>query len=472
MRAFVLVQGLSAMGIILAATMAIRPSALLSVSLPAFDKTWFNGPASHRIQGGVVTSTFDVARPSGGGPRHAGSGLPGRSPGQRYLWVLLFVLLGVLSMVAQVVPPADDKKADEEINQLKREKEKVELEQAIATAKAERLAAGLPKTDTKPLEGKITAEDFTLPGSVLAFASASEVANQLSKDLRAQESNLETIVTYSEKDFASIAAYHFTLNQVDTIQMGYNRILGEPAKAQALLAPFLAPEFATTVLKSVADLLGIFRTETEIKGYNVTVDELSVVAELARALREANAPVKVIYTPTFLPAHFLKNPLEWDSGLTKKVNTLYKTRQNSSKAIADFDAKTDEQKKLDPLKDNIPSLKALNDQADKLISYLNSIDDKTGLNPFTLLLKAEALGKVVSKPSSVVLLTKVEVGAGSNKTTRNLFTGSKLYHNGGVVIAVLVFDADGSIKFSKVYYCVSTYTKFEKDGDWRFLNNF
>jgi hypothetical protein len=397
------------------------------------------------------------------------------------LSLLLFTCLGILPLLAQAGQTGsgadekkEEKKQDEELERLKREKERAELERDIAKAKAERLRVELPKEETKPLEGKISVGDnLLLPGTVLAYASSSEIAKRLAQDIHAAQGEARTIIVYSESHFGSVAAYHSVLNQVVAIQRAYEDKLpkDEVERLQAVPAMLLAPELVTTVLKGVADLVALFRTEVEIKGVSVGVEEVAVIAELARAFRENNSGVSVIYTPAYLPAQFLSDPTK-DSDLAQKLSVLYRTRRRAGEIIAVYEAKTQEQQKADPLRDRILALKALGEQTDKLSSYLSSIDEKSGLNPLTLLLKAEYLNKKLTESTSRVLLTKVHLGAGSNKTTRHLFRGSKLYHDGGAVITFLLFDSNGTIQFSQTYFCVTEYTKFDKPKKWNFIRNF
>lgn len=380
----------------------------------------------------------------------------------------------------------DTKAAQEnpELERLKQEKAKVETERDIQKAEAEILRSIFPKGETKGLEGKITIGDNLLfPGTVLAYASASEIAKRLAQDILSGGEAPETIIVYSEKDFGSIAAYQSVLYKIDMVKQGYDSALEKKARVEAVAptAALLAPELATMTLKSVADLVAFFKTNVEIKGLSVTVEEVAVIADLAQALMNPKSQpgspgkdlrkIKVIYTPAYLPAHFLSDPIK-DSELAQKLGALYSSRNKAGKVIAAFEAKSDDEKKKDSDKDDIPVLKILNAEADKLSSYLGTIDDKTGLNPLTMFLKAESLKKELAKDKRAVLLTKIHVGAGSNKTTQRLFKKSKLEHSGGAVITFLLFEPQGAIRFSKTYFCATQYTEFEKIEDLKYLKNF
>lgn len=390
--------------------------------------------------------------------------------------LLACVLCAPLLAMAEPPPPPDGEETpkDTELEQLKREKEIEKLKTEIEEEKRKRLRDALPKSETKALDGKTTVTELALPGQILAYSSASQVAKRLATDLQAAEPKMvagSTLIIYSEREFGSVAAFHAVKGQIEAMQEGYENSLpqAEMLAFSALPAALLAPEVATTLLKSVADLMALFRTETEIKGFAVTVEELAVVSELARALPKAPT-LTVIYTPAYLPVSFLANPQ--NSDLVRKLSLVQRSRRRAGEIVAGFERLSEEDKKKHPLKDKIPILKALNEQTDKLSSALSTVDEKTGLNLLTVLLKAESLKNRLVDTNSHVLLLKVHLGGGSNKTTRNLFTGTKLRHSGGVIITAMTFDPQGAIAFSKTYFCVSKYTKFDDTKPWQYIDNF
>ncbi|HSB61753.1 MAG TPA: hypothetical protein VLI67_08530, partial [Vicinamibacteria bacterium] len=105
---------------------------------------------------------------------------------------------------------------------------------------------------------------------------------------------------------------------------------------------------------------------------------------------------------------------------------------------------------------------------EKLSAYLVAVEEKTGLSPLVALIRAEHLKGALE--GAELLAVMVDAAGGGNKATRNIWTGSKLYHTGGVAVTVLVFDAEGTIAFSKAYRCAAAYTRFEREPD-RFIGN-
>lgn len=71
-------------------------------------------------------------------------------------------------------------------------------------------------------------------------------------------------------------------------------------------------------------------------------------------------------------------------------------------------------------KDRIPPLKALNEQHDTLLAGLYMRDEKSGLNPLTMLLKVEVLATHLV--DGHLLFLRALAAGGNNRTTENFLT--------------------------------------------------
>jgi hypothetical protein len=197
-----------------------------------------------------------------------------------------------------------------------------------------------------------------------------------------------------------------------------------------------------------------------------------VIAELARALRKANPPRTIIYPPLYLPQLFFRDPHS-ASELMKKVTALLTDRARSAEIIAAFDAKSPEEQSKDPqLKSKIPQLKAVNEQVDRLVTGLSTPDEKTGVSVLTNLIKGELLRGKLSDPTTRILVVDVNSSRGANKTTKNLFTGTKLFHTGGAVISVMLLDTEGVISHARTYWAATDFVKFSTDEEWKLHKGF
>lgn len=377
-------------------------------------------------------------------------------------------MMPLLGSAQQGAPGDENEELKRQIERLKLEKEKAELEKQRAEferdrVKAEReaLRESLPKSEAKALEGKITLDDKVfLEGQVLAYASVSRIAEKISQEVGAEA---KTLIIYHEGEFASLATYHSVGAQIEALQKEYERLLGP--EVEALPAAALAPEVAAALLKSVIDVVALFRTEVDIKTAAFTIDEIAVAAELGHRLAGS---ARVIHPSIYLPEELLVKP-ENSSELVTRLKGLYAQRARAAGIIADYESKPPADQASDPHRKNIPLLKALNEQANKLTVYLTTPDEKSRVAPLMQLLKAESLKKKVAEVNNAILYLKVQAAGGSNKTTRNLFTGSKLFHNGGAIVAYSLLDNEGVMKVSGVLYCGSEYTKWEKGKSVKFI---
>jgi hypothetical protein len=109
--------------------------------------------------------------------------------------------------------------------------------------------------------------------------------------------------------------------------------------------------------------------------------------------------------------------------------------------------------------EKIERLKAINSQYDQIAASLAAVDPASGLTSLSLLLRAEALAEKVRTGS--VLYFKVNASGGNNRTSRNIFTGTKISHSGGTVVSYILFEADGSIRRSGTKHQYTPYRKAE-----------
>jgi len=118
-------------------------------------------------------------------------------------------------------------------------------------------------------------------------------------------------------------------------------------------------------------------------------------------------------------------------------------KQQAVFVVTTYDGQNEATQKTNPLRSNISALKAVNAIVEKLYADLQKTDDK-GQAVISSLLKAELLKNLSKEPNSYTLYVKSVATAGTNKQTKNLFTGTKLYHSGGVIISYILFDNSGN----------------------------
>jgi hypothetical protein len=235
-------------------------------------------------------------------------------------------LLAVVAIVAMFLPGghlmADETKKDPEIEKLENEFARLELlakieeqkkkleppdsdlaaaekrakeaELAAKTAEQEAKAfkAGLPETSATALEGKITLDEKTvIETEKLAHASLGVVAQHIATEVLAARpaagagNPKPKIFIYNETDIGALTAFRAYAGQMKVLGQQFEDV----AKGPVPLIGVAAIPIVTATIKSVVDLVALFRTDTDIKGVAVTLDELALASEVAGRLADTHA---------------------------------------------------------------------------------------------------------------------------------------------------------------------------------------
>jgi hypothetical protein len=391
-------------------------------------------------------------------------------------------LLAVVSLLIIVSPSLNTVRAQEDApksaEELKLEEEARvwKLKQEIAASKREAAASAFPESEVKALEGNMTLDDnVQIEANIMAMRAMTNIAKQISDQIKTGNKDLKKIIIYNQQDANSLLAYKVFMTQLTLLVLQYQQeIEGKLEMPSGVfdrgmqglstpLTPGLALGMGTSTVKSVIDLVSLFRTDTDIKGKEITIDESALVAELANELK-SNSQIQV-YHPLLYPIDV--NPEE-PSELLLLPMTLNYLKSKAEAKIAEHQDKISikdqakDKSAIDELQRKIAHLQALNGGVDKIIDNLMKVDETTGLNALTSLVRASNLNGLLEEGDGYILYLKIQKAGGNNKTTKNLFTGSKLYHSGGSIISYMLFDADGSIKLSKT---IPYYLKYMKSGD-------
>ena len=338
---------------------------------------------------------------------------------------------------------------DKRIKELEKLSTIAAKEKEIATSEAERATAEknkilnlLPTPTATPLAGTITVPDqVVLQSELMAYQSLSEIARQVGEDLDVKGS----VIVYNEADMNALQVYTILLAQIKTIVDQYNSLNKKlnPSASEEFgpAAVFAAPQVASTLLKSVADIAALFRTTTVITGGGITVDDAVLNAQVADILRRKGLSV-------FEPKLFLPNLFDQpNSEIIKQLGNLSLVKARGEQEVAEFDALSTEAQKASIKKAFIPRVRALNTQVDTFISNLMRLDDTTKQSALTGLYRAEKLRTLFQdeKQQTYVLHLKVAKAEGTKTTKSNLFTGTKLTYTGGMIVSYTLFDRNGQI---------------------------
>jgi len=270
--------------------------------------------------------------------------------------------------------------------------------------------------------------------------------------------NATNIVFYDAEVMTAIQNYRAVMLQLKQLKDTFASLSKGPKGVPLTLLP----EAATGMLKSFIDVAALFRTDTVIQGKTVSIEEVALVSQLARSLKGIKRDLNVFYPKIYPPQLLAEAPPD----IINTANELNIERLFAEDTVRRFEGLDEEKKKDSPYKDAIPMLKGLIDQCNKLTSSLFKASGENGANPLISLIKAEKIIKILGEPASYVLYVKVLKAAGSNKTKRNLFTGTRLYHSGGSIISYALFDNQGAVKIANTLYNYDGYLQIKsKNGN-------
>ena len=317
--------------------------------------------------------------------------------------------------------------------QLKKQLAELELRKAILEAERSILNNSLPKVTeaSKPLEGTTTisgsttqAGNTTFESQVLAYQALREIVKALAADL-SEVRGVSSIVILDENTLKNLTAYQYYTYLYRNLLQAYKD------ESQRESIPNLsALEVPTTLLRSVADFLALFRTDTTINNFQITLPPSSLAVQLARQLRSTTSrPISVLY-PQWYAQDF--------SVIQEQLQELFKAKKEAEASLKNSSKELRDQKQ--------ERLNQLQKKFDEFIAYVSTLEN------ITILSKGAKIANTLLKDGSHVLFLTLEAG-GSNRTTRNLFSGTRTRHSGGVILNYALFNPQGeTITSNTLYY--------------------
>ncbi len=368
--------------------------------------------------------------------------------------------------------------------------EELELEKQVALAKLRSDIAASDKAafdakkdqlkgpDVTVPTGKITSDGSFIESRILAQKTLNSACGQLAKLLAAHfTGNPINLVIYNATDIPLIELYAGIKAQVTDMLQQYTRSneradrLLHPAPESAppgreyikesIVAggPLMAGYAAAGVLRTAADLVSLFRTSTDFKNFDLTIDDTVLTATFRKALPAGWK----LYHPGMFPLNTLM-ATDAVSEFMQLLNDVQTQRDAALSHLAGIDKKTKEltdelaaatdagkkaaiQAALDEFAPAVAQLKTLNDSFAQLQAGLSAADATSKASTLTLLMRAERLiGKLGENNTYTIKLSAVSKG--SNRVTENLWRNGSISHSAGTELSCLVFGPGGDIVFS------------------------
>lgn len=386
------------------------------------------------------------------------------------------------------------------------------------------LTGMLPASSATPLSGA-----FTVSGSnpfdsqKLAYDALDTAAKEVAKNVTASG----PIFIYDQAEINSLVNYKAVLNilkalqdQVAHLKETFSNDLGPRTAAlmgrpdptvqlaQVQFAPILIPGLLLGGLKTLSDLMGMFRTNTSIAFSSFTADDVALTAAVVQQLI---ANQKTVYEPGIMPLDATDGTSTFMGTLTQIQNDLVDLQEKAtvgqsklqqlSDALGAFiqadqavQANSDTTKTAGlnaaqlaaaqfaqglfttnpavptPALLNGATANAFKSERDQFLKelglFVTSVSNmvttfntlqtslmavtNTGSATITAILRTEKLMDKVKANGAAILLVKTSVLGGSVVTRVNQFTGGHLLYTGGAIVNYTVFDSTGIVTASGV----------------------
>jgi hypothetical protein len=224
---------------------------------------------------------------------------------------------------ATPTPTVAEQRLDEQNRLLEKQKTNAQLKKDIREAQ--------PQPATTPLEGKTNVdENVVIETQMVTYKAMSDVADRIGDEIYQKFPRARAIAVYDAEELENLKNYRATspilTGRIDSLLAQYDAVflrlsqIPEPrltsqrnsrltitttrepnsitTNSVSALAEISGPIAAATIgLRTFADLLALMRSDTDIKGKSVTVEESAMVAETFRALRNRFGATVTLYYP-------------------------------------------------------------------------------------------------------------------------------------------------------------------------------
>lgn len=205
-------------------------------------------------------------------------------------------------------------KPDPRLKQAELNKQIAEAEKQAAQAHLDKLKAELPAGTTKPLEGKITADaKFGYVAELATYNALSQAATEIAASIAGKvESGSKVLLVDSLDIVRTGVEVDRVKTQLDQLEQKLNEQheanekLLEPPKTEKFASSFGFAELAiaaSSLVSTAADLVGYFRSNYDIKGRDVKVEDDTIRLQVAGLL--SNPPGEGNDTPEGIEVHLM-----------------------------------------------------------------------------------------------------------------------------------------------------------------------
>jgi hypothetical protein len=398
------------------------------------------------------------------------------------------------------------KTADVQLEQVQKTSEIVaqqktiaENQKAVAEARRDAILASFPKGTTTPLEGDITTnEKFGYITKIVAYETvkknAIKIANSINIAIKKRETTggQSRILIVSDLDVASgdvpllqVESVLDLFKESMTSQKEKNAAFLEKSKKEpemkfvAFAAAALAPMVISGIISSIADIMGYFQVDYDIKGQDFTLDNQALVSIVANGLENPVCIYNFNITKNSELLQNFRNVLNLKVDLDKAADEIkviiekkkdeVKSKKDETERLnkrlkelkdtaADKEEKTRINEKLATIKDALDQVNKFLDTANSHVAnsetiskaftvFADSITKTEEGNNLPLLAKAVLRKHIHADDIKYLLNLKIVSGGGEAITMKRRIPWGKDNSSfiGGSVVSFILADTDGKI---------------------------
>jgi hypothetical protein len=186
----------------------------------------------------------------------------------------------------------EQKRLEDENATLELQKTNAELKKAIRDAR--------PTATATPLEGKATLDaNVSIEAEIISYKTMSALMDNIAAGIKGKFGSADRFLIYSQQDINDWRYYRVLFptfkKRVEDLSTDYSALVAPPPGGPGSLLD--AFETGSTIVRSFVDLISIFRTDTDIQGKSITIDDTALHNEAVRALKATYGQTVSVYNP-------------------------------------------------------------------------------------------------------------------------------------------------------------------------------
>lgn len=351
--------------------------------------------------------------------------------------------------------------SSQKVTELQTQKSLADAQKALADAQTQAmLARYIGEVKAGPYSGTVNMKEKagTEEALLLGARAIKEGAGKIATAVKDKADKFYLFGTKEFPNFQRLLTFRF---RKELIKQAFE---AAGIKPRGRLEEMVTPGMVSAGLDAFSKLLGFFKTDYEIGGIDVKLDESVLIFSVAGRLTAKEVHLPLIYEPNAQTAAI--------SALAQEMAELVRLRNQAAdevtrtkNLIADIEKKVADPQNAaskEALLAKVPALKLTLDQLtgvitlyDSFASSLTTPDANTGSVPLAILAQEFTIDTALKQDKTAVLLLRLENTGGGYLLEKNLLTGLgklPLHHMGGATVSYLLLNGpDGKVVDANVY---------------------